>query len=182
MNRRVATYGRSRMEVAVVLCVLAALGIGLSWWTRSRPKVRTSAKTLQAMDQMNKMWRGSLTYYETDHFDALGKLLPRQFPGPAAAVEGTAACGCIRGGCPGGSPVYESDPVWRALGFSLPNAHDFMPAYESSGVGTSARFTLYSRGDTNCNGVFAEFSRTGYVDGDGKVTGSWLPVIKNELE
>ena len=180
MNRRTGQGGISRLEVAVVMAVLLVAGIGIAAWTRTRP--RPAAKTLQAMDQMNKMWRGSVAYYETDHFNATGQLLPRQFPGPAAALEGNTACGCLRGGCPGGSAIWTSDPVWKALNFSLPEAHDFMPAYEARGVGTNAQFTVSSRGDTNCNGVFAEFSRTGHVDSDGKVTGSWLPVVRNELE
>jgi hypothetical protein len=84
--------------------------------------------------------------------------------------------------CPGGSTVWASDGVWQALNFSLPDPHNYLPGYSGSGTGSNAQFTAYAKGDLNCNGVFAEFSRQGKINSNGDVTGSYQPIVVNELE
>jgi hypothetical protein len=43
-------------------------------------------------------------------------------------------------------------------------------------------FTAFAKGDLNCNGVLAEFSRDGAVNSQGDVTGSRIPTVVHELE
>jgi hypothetical protein len=132
---------------------------------------------------LNRMWAGSLTYYETDHMLAGGSVLPKQFPGPRAAWVSETECGCQPDHrCPGGSPVWSRDPVWLALNFSLPDPHRYMPGYSSKGIGADATFHAYAKGDLDCNGKLAEFWRDGSVNPSGDVTGTYQPVIVNELE
>jgi hypothetical protein len=69
-----------------------------------------------------------------------------------------------------------------ALNFSLPDAHNYMPGYTGSGTGTSANFTAYAKGELDCDSTLAEFSRQGNINSNGDVTGSYQPVVKNELE
>jgi hypothetical protein len=57
-----------------------------------------------------------------------------------------------------------------------------MPGYSSSSSGSAAKFTAFSKGDLNCNGVLAQFTRQGSINSLGDVSGSHVPMIANELE
>jgi hypothetical protein len=141
------------------------------------------ARTSEALQHLSKEWAGSLTYYESDHMVSGGTVLTKEFPGPAAAWPSAQECGCLTGGaCPGGNPIWRTDGVWRALNFSFPDPHHYMPGYSGTGSNTSAQFTAYSKGDATCNGIISEFSRSGHISPQGDVTGNIVPVIVNELE
>jgi hypothetical protein len=133
---------------------------------------------------LNKEWSGSLTYYESDHIQAGGTALPKQFPGASAKMpNGATECGCSQGGrCPPNDSVWGSDGVWLALNFSLPDPHNYRPYYTSTGTGSNATFTAGARGDLNCNTTLSDFSRIGSINSNGDVTGSYQPTIVNELE
>jgi len=156
--------------------------LGYVAWTAFRPR-QHHHETSEAVGLLNKMWHLSEAYYATDHFGPDGKLLPKQFPGPAGSWESMTVCGCMpRERCPGASSVWSRDPVWLALGFSLPDPHRYIPGYTSSGTGTSATFTAYSKGDLDCDGKFAEFWRIGHIDSAGKVDGNYQPIVKRPYE
>jgi hypothetical protein len=57
-----------------------------------------------------------------------------------------------------------------------------MPGYSSTGTGSAGQFTAFAKGDLNCNGTNSNFQRMGKIDGNGDVTGSYQPVVTNELE
>jgi prepilin-type N-terminal cleavage/methylation domain-containing protein len=165
------------MIVVAIIGILAAIAIP------SFSKYIRKSRTSEALAHLSKEWSGSLTYYESDHLVAGGTVLTKEFPGPVGAWASIPECGCLTGGaCPGTNPVWNSDPVWRALNFSFPDPHHYMPGYSASGTGTSAQFTAYSKGDANCNGRLSEFSRSGWISPQGDVTGNVVPLIKNELE
>jgi hypothetical protein len=115
-----------------------------------------------------------------------GTMLPKQFPGDGVAAglaNGGTQCGCSTGGrCAGGDTVWGGDSVWLALNFSLPDPHNYLPGYVSGATGTSANFTATATGDLNCNTTLATFSRQGSINSNGDVTGSYQPLILNELE
>ncbi|HEX7509446.1 MAG TPA: hypothetical protein VF550_21925, partial [Polyangia bacterium] len=112
-----------------------------------------------------------------------GTMLPKQFPGASGAWANASECGCLTGArCPGGSSVWGADPVWQALNFALPDPHNYMPGFSGSGVGSAAAFTAFAKGDLNCNATNSGFSRQGGINSNGDVTGSYQPLITNELE
>jgi prepilin-type N-terminal cleavage/methylation domain-containing protein len=165
------------MIVVAIIGILAAIAIpAFSRYIRR-------SRTTEALSHLSKEWAGSLTYYESDHLVAGGTVLTKEFPGPSAAWESSVECGCQTGAsCPGGNSLWNSDPVWMALNFSFPDPHHYMPGYSADGNNTSAQFTAYSKGDTDCDGKLAEFARLGRISPQGDVTGSIAPVIYNELE
>jgi len=175
------TSGFTLVELMIVVAIIGLLAaIAIPGFSRYVRKARTS----EAMSHLNKEWVGALTYYEGDHTVAFGQILTKEFPGPSGAwANATSECGCLTGAaCPGGNSIWNSDAVWQTLGFSLADPHHYMPGFSGAGTGVAAKFTAYSKGDMNCNGTLAEFSREGGINSHGDVTGSRIPVIVHELE
>jgi len=168
------------MIVVAIIGILAAVAIP------AFSKYIKRAKTAEAANHLNKMWAGSVTYYETDHVDAAGNAVAKQFPATVANVPG-AQCACqATGKCPGGGTewtVAGGGSSWVALAFSIADPFLYKPSYTSAGTGTAATFTATATGDLDCDGSLATFQRLGRIDAvNGDVTGSRAPIVTNELE
>jgi hypothetical protein len=167
-----------KLSVAIAILSTVLVAVGGACQPRRLQRQRNEAQNL-----LNRMFAGSLTYYESDHLGPDGRLLPKQFPGPTAAWASQTECGCLPAHrCPGGETVWNQDPVWRALNFSLPDPHVFLPGYTSQGTGTHATFRAYVKADHDCNGTLAEFWRDGSINSAGDVIGRYMPVMVNEQE
>jgi type IV pilus assembly protein PilA len=175
---------KSGFTLVELMIVVAIIGILAAVAIPAFSKYIRRSRTAEAVGHLNKMWAGSVTYYETDHTDANGNAVAQQFPslGKAATLEAAQECGCLATGkCPGGAAAWQQ-PEWIALQFSIPDPHLYMPHYTSTGIGNAATFTADATGDLDCNGVTSDFKRVGLVDGNGDVSGSRAPIITNELE
>jgi len=174
LRHRASTSGFTLIEL---MLVVAIIGVLASIAVPAYGRYTRRAKTPEAHAHLAAMFTGAAAYYYADHMDSSGAALPRQFP-TGNVMERDNHCGCMPGGrCPGGNPIFDTDPTWKALAFSIPDAHHYVPGYVGSGVGADSRFVLHVTGDLDCDDTHSIFVRQGKVGPDGEVLGNTSPFL-----
>lgn len=183
-----------------LLTVLALLGMALGGCGKSEggpggaedkgggpnaaDKYMLRAKTTEAIDQLDKMYKGAYMYFATPRVSMEGERIECQFPK-------TAECTPAGSPCKTADKRFAADPnlwageTWSALMFQMNDAHYFRYCFESSGTGASAKFKAVAHADLDCDGVWSTFERVGQgevVGGECSVQGAAAMFMDNELE
>lgn len=158
-------------------------------------KYMRRAKTAEAIDLLDRMYKGASVYYTTPHVErGTGKLLPCQFPESQGLTPNVKDLGCCGGRHDkDGDKRCDVDPTlwttatWSALAFQLNDPHYFGYEFESKGTGPAAFFTARAHADLDCDGVLSTFERYGYGDkkygaGECSMKGSSAFYKNNETE
>jgi len=144
-------------------------------------------KTSEAIDNLDKIYKGAAFYYSGPRINMDGSKLPCQFPAPTRT--------CVPEGSPCDHPDnrYPLQPeawtgaTWSALSFQIYDSHYFKYCFDSSGVLAKARFTASAHADLDCDGTWSTFQRLGFGDpqstrSECSLQGSAAFSVDNETE
>jgi type IV pilus assembly protein PilA len=166
------------MIVVAIIGILAAVAIPAFM------KYIRRAKTVEAANNISKMYQSSVSYYETEHANLAQQILPRQFPGPQPETPGVNPC------C--GQPGDKCNPAtaapkwkvatWEALNFSVDDPFYFWYRYDSAGTDKTSNFSAWAFGNLDCDATYSTFMRGGSIDVNNNVTGGGGLYTHNEIE
>ncbi len=173
--------GFTLIELMIVVVVIIILGAVV---VPALMKLIRHSKTTEATMNIRKLFDASVSYYGSEHSDATGTILAKQFPpsaGPSPGAKGS-CCGQPGDKCPPSPTNFQGD-TWSALNFALDeDPFYYVYQYVSSGTDTGASFRAYAFGDLDCDSVYSTYMRAGKVLGDHSVSGGSGLFIKDDIE
>jgi hypothetical protein len=136
-------------------------------------KYNRRAHTSEAIDQLDKMYKGAAVYYATPHVLNTGQKVPCQFPANQGVtpVEGTC---CSTNGLGGpdsngddrcdSNPAMWDEMTWSALHFQMNGEHYFVYAFDAEGTLKEANFRATANADLDCDSIQSTFQRIAFGD------------------
>lgn len=160
--------------LAILMIVSAALYSPVSNYLRR-------SKTTEATMNVRKLFDSSVSYYEDEHKDKDGNVLPRQFPESVGFIPAQMACDGDSPRAHKSTREMWNHPTWRALNFGIGEGQEFYYSYryESSGIGEGSSAKILAQGDLDCDGKLEYFDRSAVVENNSINRGYYH---ENELE
>ena len=193
MLRLRSAKGFTLIELMIVVAIIAILAVVA---VPAFIKYMRRAKTTEAIDQLDKIYKGASIYYTTPHVMSNGSTkLDCQFPADQGQTPVEANCCSTNGGtidsdkddrCDSDPNVWTTD-TWSALNFQMTDQHYFLYAFDSEGVLAAATFTATANADLDCDGTFSTFQRMAFGDpqanhAECSVVGSAAFYVEKETE
>jgi prepilin-type N-terminal cleavage/methylation domain-containing protein len=179
--RRLAVKGFTLIEIMIVVAIIGILAVVA---VPAFMKYIRRAKTVEASNNIRKLYDSSIAYFETEHADLTQKILPRQFPDSQAETPGVNSC------C--GQPGDKCDPskaaaswktaTWSSLNFSVDDPFYFWYRYDSAGTDKASNFSAWAFGNLDCDKTYSTFMRGGHIDTNNNPTGGAGLFTRNEVE
>jgi prepilin-type N-terminal cleavage/methylation domain-containing protein len=163
-----------------LMMVVTMIGIMSSIALVSFGRYVKKSRTTEAANHLQKLWLGAVSYFETDHADNTGNMVPHQFPGSCGVSIESDCCNNPDKRCDGSSFVYTFEP-WRSLTFNIADRHFYRPIFWACPDPTK-NLEIQAWGDLDCDGTYAQFIRKGSVQANGELQGYTTPAVVNELE
>jgi type IV pilus assembly protein PilA len=164
------------MIVVAIIGILAAVAIP------AFIKYIRKAKTVEATEGLDKLNAGAKQYFQTDHYDTGGNLLPKAFPTTVGPSPGATCCtdATMAPKCSPNSGLWTA-PSWAALHFQMSDPHYYQWNWVAAGTVSGSTYTAQAIGDLNCNGTPGIYQFFGSVDGEMGVVAKG-PAVSNEIE
>ena len=142
--------------------------------------------TTEAIDQLDKIYKGAAFYYTAPHVSSEGLKLPCQFPADTVCIPEGSPCDYPGNKYPANPEIWTT-PTWSALFFQMNDSHYFKYCYDSEGTLSNAIMTASAHADLDCDGTFSTFQRLGYGDPEASraecsMKGSSAFYVENETE
>jgi hypothetical protein len=125
----------------------------------------------EAEAQLGLRWLfdAATAYYEADHADLKGEILPKQFPVTTPLAPKVSCCATPgRITCEPSPHDFEAE-TWQSLVFSRDAPFHFQYEFVSSGSGRSAKFLARAVGDPTCTGKMQVWEVSAKIAPDGAV-------------
>jgi hypothetical protein len=151
----------------------------------------------EAIDQLDKIYKGAAYYYTAPHVNANGSKLPCQFPEDQGVTPSSKTCCGSRSSahdldkderCDSNPGLWTTGATWASLTFQINDQHFFTYEFDWNGKTLSeAMFTASAYADLDCDGEFSTFQRLGYGDpsatrSECAMKGSAAFYVENETE
>jgi len=163
--RKLNLKGFTLVELMVVVAILGILAVIA---VPAFIKYMRRAKTTEAIDELDKIYKGSAYYYTAPHVSAAGTRIYCQFPTAQALTPGTTCCGTLDGDSDGRCDTNSSawnTATWSALTFQITDQVYFVYSYDSDGkVLNNAHATANAHADLDCDGIKSTFQRIIFPD------------------
>jgi len=171
---------------------LTRLGLTTALLVPTLAKRSRKNRTMEAISNLDRIYRGAEDYFTTPKVDQEGNLLPCSFP---ASIGATPAPNCCASQ---GGPDKDNDGLcdaagepwaattWKALRFIPEEDHRYVYEFKNLGqTDQGMEFEISAYGDLDCDGVMSTFSRFGIgtvKDGECSVKNRAALYTRNETE
>jgi prepilin-type N-terminal cleavage/methylation domain-containing protein len=184
--------GFTLIELMIVVAILGILAVVA---VPAFIKYMRRAKTTEAIDQLDKIYKGAAFYYTAPKVAKTGSKLPCQFPTDQGVTPSQGTCCGGKGGpdadaderCDADPAAWTNEATWSALSFQMNDQHFFLYAYDQEGILTNAIMTASAHADLDCDDTQSTFQRLGYGDpqatrSECAMRGSAAFYVENETE
>jgi type IV pilus assembly protein PilA len=164
------------MIVVAIMGILAAVAIP------AFIKYIRRSKTTEAAMNVRKMFDSAVAYYDGEHADKTGAIVPKQLPDPNGQFDPAQGSCCPTKCDPVANAALWKTPTWTALNFGLddPFYYSYQVVGQAGKANTSQQYQ--ASGDLNCNGTYSLFQRTATVNADNSIQGGAGLYTQNDIE
>lgn len=160
--------GFTLVELMVVVAILGILAVIA---VPAFIKYMRRAKTTEAIDELDKIYKGAAYYYTAPHIDSAGTKIFCQFPADQGVTPAGSCCDAYSGPdvdkdgrCDSNSLAWNSK-TWSALTFQITDQVYFVYGWDGNdAVLTAAAATASAYADLDCDGTQSTFQRLIFGD------------------
>lgn len=159
--RKIGFKGFTLVELMVVVAILGILAVIA---VPAFIKYMRRAKTTEAIDELDKIYKGAAYYYTAPHVSSVGSRIHCQFPTTQGLTPATTCCDPAMdtnadGRCDSIATNW-NEKTWSALSFQITDEVYFQYSFQSNGKTLDeAQATANANADLDCDGTFSTFQR-----------------------
>jgi type IV pilus assembly protein PilA len=163
-----------------LMIVVAIVGVLTAVAVPAFIRYTRRSKGTEALQNVRKMYDGSVTYFYMERSDRVGTVTGKQFPSSIAMTPSSRCCLNVGDKCTPNPNYWDGN--WALLHFAVDDPFYFQYSFDSAGTDSTATFTARANGDLDCDGIYSTFERIGGVDSQHNVTGGSALYVYHDTE